>query len=418
MLSRRYFSDLYQASISANKWDQSHFFRFFPQQPESIYFLMEKAGFSAAEYRGSGADLLDGLPSDEWSAKHFVQFLEAEVRTPRRFPIDLNFSCLEMLARKTVYSKWHLASLLRNLIQAQIDYSRDIIKEKEFWGNVLKTLSLVGVPVVFFGDSHSRLFRQTIHGNGGIIIPINVLCGGGSAVGLPNGSSRSGYGSLLNAATKAIGEAEQARKYKVPVCFNFGQVDVEFVHTYRRLKRGDLRPGIAEFYEFCTEVSSSYIAWIRDLAALNTVVVGINPPCINDKYIFEAYLAQMQVYLGAGVADENRGEDFEALVPEFYKLQFSDKLSRTEEHRYFNDCLQKQARQHRVNYIDGFQDLIARSGCIDPKYASAAYEGNVVVGRDGKDIHIGGRSALKMQAKLVKRIVREYFNRSTSGSPF
>jgi hypothetical protein len=410
VLDQEYLMGLYRALISKHKWDRSQFYKFFPQHPQQIYLLMEKAGFSPSEYRNSWPDLIAGLPSEKWSAKHFVQFMDTEVRMPRRFPIHLDFSWLDTIAKEKIYNRNATASLLRNLIQAQVDFSYDVLKKAEFWENVFKTLFEIGAPMIFFGDSHSRLFRQTIQDWNHIIIPINILCGGGSAIGLANKNSRSGYGALLHLIVEAINEAKLRNNFKVPLCFNFGQVDVEFVHTYRRLKRKEFQqPSNAEFTEFCAQVVNSYVTWISNISPLDAVVVGINPPCINDEYIFEAYLAQMQVYLHAGVADENEGQSFEALVEDFKKLQLPNKRIRTHNHKLFNEHLQKEAEKHSISYIDGFQELMGPDGSISPKYAAAADGLDVVVGRDGKDIHIGGKYALKMQAQLTRRIFKQFF---------
>lgn len=391
-----------------SKWDLAHFPRFFPQRPREIYLLMEKAGFSASGYRNSWSDLKAGLPSDEWSTRHFIQFSELEVKIPRRFPIKLDFFWLRQLAQKGVLDKAHLASVLRNLVQAQIDYDADCIKSAEFWTYSLEILSTIGMPIIFIGDSHSRLFRQTVKRKGRIIIPLDILCGGGSAIGLKNKQSRSGYGLLLTEVVRAINQAKAVQQLRVPLCFNFGQVDTEFVHTYRRLKRRQFDDTDAGFEEFCAHVAKSYVSWISELPAIDGVVVGINPPCLNDDYILDAYLIQMQVYLQSGTADVDKGDDFQSLIPELKKMKFPDKKARTVNHILFNTCLQKEANSLNLKYFDSVEHLIGPSGCILPIYAAASEGIHDRVGRDGKDIHIGGKYALKIQADLIERIVSSF----------
>jgi hypothetical protein len=393
-----------------HRWELAHFLRFFPQRPQQIYLLMKNAGFSPSGYRNSWFDLKAGLPSDEWSAKHFIQFSELEVKLPRRFPINLNFTGLAQLAHQNVVNKAHLASVLRNLVQAQIDYDTDCIKNTEFWVSTFEILSEIGTPIIFMGDSHSRLFRQTVKRRERITIPLDILCGGGSAIGLQNKQSRSGYGSLLAEVVRAINQAKTVQRLAVPLCFNFGQVDTEFVHTYRRLKNGQFDDTDAGFEEFCAHVAKSYVGWISELPTIDGVVVGINPPCLSDEYIVEAYLIQMQVYLQGGAVDIEKDDNFQSLAPQFRKMRFPNKITRTKNHILFNKYLHTEAAARGFKYFDSVERLLGPSGCILPIYASAVQGIHDNIGADGKDIHIGGKYAMKIQGDLINRIGKAFIS--------
>jgi hypothetical protein len=335
-----------------------------------------------------------------------------EVTFPRGFPIDLNFHGLEDIANLKIVNKRHVASLLRNLVQAKIDYDRSILKDEFFWTQALRVLSRLGHVALFFGDSHTRVFRQTIRYGRRFIIPLNILCGGGSASGLPNKNSRSGYGVLLEDCLKAIAQASQSTGVTAPLCFAFGQVDAEFVHTYRRLKRKELSFIDDEFKAFCRDVAPRYVAWVKEVAPQGAFIVGVNPPCLNDPFVHDAYLIQMQVYLRGGVADVRDEDSFDSLLADFDSLTFPDKKTRTGNHRTLNLCLQAEAQRLGVAYIDSFDRFLGSDGCISPRYASANEGGVLRPGVDGKDIHIGGRDALQIQAALAKKILGRFLHAS------
>ncbi len=336
-----------------------------------------------------------------------MQFLEMEVTYTRGFPIVLNYEGLEELSKLKVANKMHLASLLRNLVQAQIDCDRNIIKDELFWTQALRLLSPIGDIALISGDSHSRVFRQTIRYENRFIIPINILCGGGSASGLPNKNSRSGYGALLEDAFKSFARASRSTGIAAPLCFNFGQVDTEFVHTYRRIKDNNFTPDEHEFRDFCARLASQYVSWVKRVAPRDAFVVGVNPPCLDDAFIREAYAIQMQVYLHGNVADAN-GDSLESLLPGLESLEFPDKRGRTDYHHMLNSELEGEANRLGVGYIDSFAQFLGDGGCISPIYSRAIKDGVLRVGARSKDIHIGGPHALRVQAQLARRILDRF----------
>ena len=94
-----------------------------PLQPREVYAAIESAGFSPKRYRLSRPDLTAGLPSDDWSARHFIEFMTTEVKLPYSFPIDLDFRRLAAVADMKIARKTYKGTLIRNLIQAQIDHT-------------------------------------------------------------------------------------------------------------------------------------------------------------------------------------------------------------------------------------------------------------------------------------------------------
>ena len=302
---------------------------------------------------------------------------------------------------KVVRKRW-VASVVRNLIQSQIDLTPDRVADPTFCAEILRAVSHFGQPVIVFGDSHSRVFRQTIGRRGGPIIPLNVLCGGGSASGLPNQASRSGYGTLITAAAAAIEDGKKQAGVRCPVLFTFGQVDMEFVESYRRLKAGLFDYDASEFARFSSDLAVSYADWVASLPLTDAVMVGINPPCLDDRHLQAAYLIQMQTYLPAGPAQEQ--DPFS----DFPKMRFPDQLTRTRNHAAFNASLAAAAHARGLTYVDSFDTLLDASGRIAPKYA-CAFDGTwVKAGHKGKDIHIGGREALAIKARLLRDLLQAH----------
>jgi hypothetical protein len=395
----KYFSELRGAS----RWKRRQFARFFPRRPSEIYALMEAAGFSPSRYRNAWPDLVAALPSDAAGPIHYVQFLEAEVKAPRIFPLELNKDGLDGIARAHVFSNYHKASLLRNLLQSRIDADISITRRVDFWRDALATLAKVGRPLIVAGDSHSRLHRQTTATVRGRVTPLNILCGGGSAAGLPRPTSRSGYGELLRAAVGAIAEASAATGVRAPICFNFGQVDVEFVHTYRRARRREFGIVEGQFERFCESVVGAYIDWVAGLPPGEYAIFGVNPPCVDDDFLREAYRIQMQVYQGAGLAETGDGDLADTFASDFASLALPDKRQRTRNHRLLNAHLAKRASDAKLAYFDSFDELLGPDGLVRPEYTFAFDGKRLSAGVHGVDIHIGGKGALHIKAKLARR---------------
>jgi hypothetical protein len=227
-------------------------------------------------------------------------------------------------------------------------------------------------------------------------------------MGLPNKTSRSGYGALLERAFAALGEAEKALGIRIPVGLKFGQVDVEFVDTYRRARSQQTLPSQAAFEKLCIEVSQAYLSWVSQCELKDKFVLGINPPCLTDKYIHEAYVIQAQVYLNASVADEAEEAKQSEIISRINFLKFPSQPERTDNSRSFNSFLKNKSQEFGVKYFDNFDIFIGRDNCTLSKFACASDGVEIQIGLEGKDIHIGGKYTLAEEAKLIRSIV-DYF---------
>lgn len=406
MLGMRYVSDVVRGALTKEPWQHEQFERFFPLTPRSVYRLMERAGFSPEAYRNSWWDLKAALPTDEKASEHFLQFLDFEVRFPRAFPIAVRAPGLREVGRTVLMSRLNRARILRALLQANIDYNADCVTSEQFWTDAFGAISSVGTPMVTFGDSHSLIYRQTVHADGRIAVPLGVFCGGGSAAGLANPTSRSGYGRRLERITAAIAGAFERRGAPVPVCFAFGQVDMEFVFNFRRVREGVRAFSPSAMDEFTATAADTYLRWISDRVPLTPTILGINPPCLDNQFIASAYAAQMRVYVKGGVADLAAGSTLEEIEANLDALDFPAKRERTAYHAKFNAALRSRCAERGFAYHDCFAELLGPDGCIEPQFACALKDGTLQEGATGIDIHVGGEPARQVKARLLDEVAR------------
>lgn len=390
-------------------WPQPFEGRFFPLSQARLFSLTRSGGFDPERYRRSWPDLEAALPDQDAALDHFITYLEWEVRVPRSAPMALDFDGLDAVARAPIWSRPHKGSLVRNLAQMAIDYRPDIVGETEFWRRALKALAKVGRPLVVAGDSHSRLFRQTIDAGGRPILPLNLLCGGGSASGLPRAQSRSGYGQRIAALARALGEAAQATRIRPTFALAFGQVDLEFVQTHQRIRRKEYTPDPAAFEAMAQGIAARYVDWVAAMPHVPCAVLGVNPPCIDDEFIRPAYLAQMQVYSAGRVDDVGSGPLNQEFLDEFARISFADQRVRTHQHRLFNAALAARSGRAGIPYFDCFDDLLGQDGLIRPEVTFAADGYHLAAGHRGADIHIGGSGALAAKAKIARQCTAHAF---------
>ena len=274
-----------------------------------------------------------------------------------------------------------------------------------FWKKTLAILGKIGRPMLVIGDSHSLIYRQTVVGDAGkLTVPLHLVCGGGSASGLPNPNSRSGYGTHIEKTAAALNEAADDGASPINVLFAFGQVDVEFVYTYRRLRDRRYEFDRALFEEFCALFVGRYVNWVAALKLRNAVIVGINPPCLDDDFLVEGYIVQMQVYLASNVVDSRAEDDFDSLIHGFDVIELPCKVERTAHHRRLNGLIRREAEDHGLFYTDSFSRMMGGHGSIKPMYACAGNGKLPQVGLTGKDIHVGGKYAVSAKAALINGI--------------
>ena len=406
MLYRGYFRDFKDSIKSPVIWERKHLLRFFPYSPRFVYRLIQQCGFYPQAYRESWPDLVANLQSDLWSAPHFVHYMEHQTKVIRGFAIRLNFDVLDTLCRLPMLSRVRKASLVRSLIQAEMDFDKECVYRKEWWDRTIEALRAVGDPLLIIGDSHSLIYRQTTRALfGRVSVPLHVFCGGGSAVGLANPKSRSGYSTRLEKIFQALAKSSD-HGLAMPVCFAFGQVDSEFVYTYKRIKEQQQDFVFSKGAMFLKTVAEAYLKWIATLGIHNVYVIGVNPPCVDDAFILDTYSIQMSTYHQSNLMDGESEAEVAALIGRMARLEFPTKKVRTALHALFNDRLREISRPLGFRYLDNFQDMVGPDGCIDAKYACALEGQEVKQGATGKDIHVAGDHSMRLKAMSIDAITR------------
>jgi hypothetical protein len=233
-----------------------------------------------------------------------------------------------------------------------------------------RPLSLVGAletegayPIAIVGDSHStHLVRRAWRGERWML-PIHRLCTGASARGLANPEAAAGAGAKVRAFLAALAGSP------MPVVYKFGQVDVEFVFTFKRLESGKTGFDRAAFDAFAGETIARYVAFLADATPFSLLgharVAGIFPPALSDA-------AWRQGYVNAHIADLHGHADAATLAEQLAELELPSLAERTRLHADFNARLLKAAAKANFAPVFGFKALLGESGTVAPRYLGRA----------------------------------------------
>jgi hypothetical protein len=210
-----------------------------------------------------------------------------------------------------------------------------------------------GCPVLIAGDSHSRLYVQRDRRGGRWLLPLHHLATGASARGLARAGSRSGEGERL----RGLLAGASAAGAWFPVLLVFGQVDVEFVFTFKRLEQEPAaNHDSAAFEAYCDETAEAYADFAAGLPmARNLTLAAIFPPALSDD-------AWRQGYLNAHIAHQHTTLEVAALGERLAATRVEDLAARTAQHRVFNGRLRAAAETRGLAVLEAFGDLLNRDG--------------------------------------------------------
>jgi hypothetical protein len=213
-------------------------------------------------------------------------------------------------------------------------------------------------PVLIAGDSHSRLYVQRDRRGGRWLLPLHHLATGASARGLARAGSRSGEGERL----RGLLEAAEAAGASFPVLLVFGQVDVEFIFTFKRLEQDPPANHDGRAFDaFCRETAEAYAAFAAGLPmAPDLALAEIFPPALSDA-------AWRQGYLNAHIAQQHTTLEPAALGERLAATRVEDLAARTGQHRVFNGHLRAAAEARGVAVIEAFDDLLNPCGVAGPE---------------------------------------------------
>ena len=207
-------------------------------------------------------------------------------------------------------------------------------------------------PILIVGDSHSRLYVHRDRRGGRWLLPLHRLATGASARGLAKASSRSGQGDVVRALVERLATGSAS----IPVLLVFGQVDVEFVFTFKRLEQDPPADHDARVFEdFCRETVDAYVTFAGGLPGPPVAVAAIFPPALSDE-------AWRQGYLNAHIAHEHTALGAEALRERLQAARVEPLKARTADHELFNRRLRCAAEARGLGWVDTFAALIGEGG--------------------------------------------------------
>jgi hypothetical protein len=342
---------------------------------------LERCGFNAGNYVRANPDLQQ-LGDLNTATMHLIAGGLAE---GRQFPIDLDLDGLNELVELNLPPDFKVvaaATLVNNgIAPAARVWIRGANEQRSFWARLMPILKRMASPYLIIGDSHSGLYRHVIS-SPRPLVPVHLLISACSAVGLGNRDSRSGAARRLAPLAEAIGS--------VPAIFKFGQVDVEFVHAFKRIDAGQARFDPEEFDGFCRRSVGSYVGFLDDhFSHAAVTLASIFPPTLSDE-------AWRQGYVNAHIADTESDRPLEELRASMKQLQVPTLFERTRHHAYYNEILRDHAGRSGFAFVDDFSPFIGADGVVDSRFLPTT---------GGRDHHLEKSPTATILRNIISRTV-------------
>jgi hypothetical protein len=331
--------------------------------------LLRRTGFSAEAYR----DHYDDFAPLNWGPTEALwHFLNHGLDERRGIPMTLDRDAFVALARLPIADAGFKAKLLSGLARYLFaglgqPYAPAIV---ERWP-VVRDLARQGArPYFIAGDSHSNHLNLTGARGGEWLLPIHLLCTAGSAAGLGNPASRSGHGRLLRDAVAAIRTLPGGDE--LPFLFQFGQVDVEFVYHFRRVRDGRRVLDLDDYRVFCDDTVMRYVGFVADAFDLprrkRVFLASVFPPALSDA-------AWNQGYVNDDIARRESDGSLQALSAGIRQLEIAKFRQRTEIHLYFSARLKAACERLGFGFLDVATGFLGADGLLNPLYISPETQG-------------------------------------------
>ena len=212
-------------------------------------------------------------------------------------------------------------------------------------------------PVLVLGDSHAAFWSSWAVVKAGFVAA-PFVCFAGSAQGLSNPRSLSGYGGRIETLLRTV---VSSGKPPSAVVFKFGQVDLEFIWSFRRLASRAWAFSSEDYKNFIAETARRYAAFLvrmRDVLPPGSLMLvqDVFPPSLSDEHLQQGYRNGHISSLHGG------GVDLEGL----YRLEYPDLAARTRFHAHFNDRLGRELQDVGVERLEDFDLYLGEDGVINP----------------------------------------------------
>jgi hypothetical protein len=218
---------------------------------------LQEIGFDPAAYIARYADVARFGRSA--AARHYLTFGVHEGRLVEfTAPLSIALQRIQALS----FPSSTRTALARSLASSRVHQ----VRADESWHGLAEALvhSDEFRPLLAFGDSHVRLYHESalLGADGGAWLALPFTCWAGSARGLVNPHSRSGYGARIIDFIRT--HADRIQASGAVTLMKFGQVDLEFSYTFRRLERTGMgRFNPTAFHEFIVDTVALYAAFLE-----------------------------------------------------------------------------------------------------------------------------------------------------------
>lgn len=341
------------------------------------------AGFDHAAYAAENGDL-SGMTALELAA-HYDRHGRREGR-PARFVLPL--------------SRAHAAAARLGLDDAPrrrlwLDLAAAALRDADRFGRDPAVFAELLAPTdayrpfVVVSDSHGNVYLDEQVLRRARLLPVPLMCDAGSARGLANPQARSGH------RQKILGflEGQGRRLAGVSVVLKFGQVDLEFVHDFQRIRDGHERFDLARAEAFAAESARRYAGFAAEAQAAcagAVVVTAAFPPVLSDEALRQGYV---NAKIAAFNADREEGDVAAALA----RLEMPGRAARSALARRFNRALAAACAEAGVRFFDDASGLEGPDGVLDPAFYAS---------HGGRDHHMdfNGPACRAVAAPLAERI--------------
>ncbi len=351
---------------------------------------LTRCGFDVQVYINSYDDLKNFLKRPEHGYSNFANFASEETRW---FPIDLRVEGLEDIMRLPISSE-HKARIITALLRSYlVPWSGLWLKSEpeftEYWTRLINVLSREFHPYFIIGDSHTQIYTRVFKYRGKFTIPFQMVCLATSARGLISPTSRSGAGGRVSKLAAAL----QTGIPRTSTFLKFGQVDVEFVFDFHRVKNKKASFDVEEWRSYMSETIDRYLEFISSaFTPERTFLLGIFPPALSNEALARGYVND-HIVETEGI---NTIADTKAFIA---TLQYPDKHVRTNLYREFNAKLFRRAKGRGFVCLDEFDDLLDETGVVALKF---------IPNHEGADHHLGYAATRPVAETNIKRGFRRF----------
>lgn len=213
-------------------------------------------------------------------------------------------------------------------------------------------------PLVVVADSHGAFYLVEDVLRAADLLPAPLLCTGASARGLGNPNSHLRHAEIILRQLRNW----NGRLQDAVVLLKFGQVDLEFVHDFRRIRAGVTRFDLAAAEAFaheCVELYAKLLGQLRAATPARLVVSSALPPALSDA-------AVRQGYVNAHIAEAHGPADAETVAETLRRMEMPDQRVRTGLARTYNAALRETCTRLGLEFLDDFTPLLGPDGVIDP----------------------------------------------------